>query len=417
MAKSQLLAEKSTENDNFRKRIANIKLTSLLDITKAINNNLSTDRLFKLYENILINELNIGKIALFTYNNNWKCVLKHGIENEFEDIKIEIDLLKYKEITEIDVVASNSASMETFDIIIPVYHKSQALAYLLIGDLDEQKIEMSPTIKHLPFVQTLTNIIMVAIENKRLARENLSQVASRKELELASEMQAMLFPDKLPDDDNLNIHAYYQPHHQVGGDYYDFIKLNENEVAFCVADVSGKGVSAALLMANFQANLRALFKHNSSLTEIIHDLNSLVFDNAKGEKFITIFLAKYNILTRMLTYINAGHNPPLMLYSNTILQLTTGCIGVGMLPEIPRVREGVKHVSADSVLVCYTDGLVEQNNEEGEDFGIEKLQQVMLKKQGIEMKKVNTNIILALDKFKQDVTYVDDIALFSCKFL
>jgi sigma-B regulation protein RsbU (phosphoserine phosphatase) len=417
MAKSQLLAEKSTENDNFRKRIANIKLTSLLEITKAINNNLSTDRLFKLYENILINELNIGKIALFTYNNNWKCVLKHGIENEFEDIKIEIDLLNYKEITEVDVVASNSASMETFDIIIPVYHKSQALAYLLIGDIDEQKIEMSPTIKHLPFVQTLTNIIMVAIENKRLARENLSQVASRKELELASEMQAMLFPDKLPDDDNLNIHAYYQPHHQVGGDYYDFIKLNENEVAFCVADVSGKGVSAALLMANFQANLRALFKHNSSLTEIIHDLNSLVFDNAKGEKFITIFIAKYNILTRMLTYINAGHNPPLMMYRDTILQLTTGSIGVGMLPEIPRVREGVTHVSVDTALVCYTDGLVEQNNEEGEDFGVEKLQQVMLKKQGIEMKKVNTNIILALDKFKQDMTYVDDIALFSCKFL
>ena len=196
MAKSQLLAEKSTDNDSFRKRIANIKLTSLLDITKAINNNLPTDRLFKLYENVLINELNIGKIALFTYNNNWKCVLKHGIDNEFEDIKIEIDLLKYKEITEVDVVASDSASIETFDIIIPVYHKSQPLAYLLIGDLDEHKIEISPTIKHLPFVQTLTNIIIVAIENKRLARENLMQVASRKELELASEMQAMLFPDK-----------------------------------------------------------------------------------------------------------------------------------------------------------------------------------------------------------------------------
>jgi sigma-B regulation protein RsbU (phosphoserine phosphatase) len=417
MAKSQLLAEKSADTDSFRKRIANIKLTSLLDITKAINNNLATDRLLKLYEDVLIKELNIGKIALFTYNNNWKCVLKHGIMNEFEDIKIEIDLLKYKEITEVDVITSDSSSFETFDIIIPVFHKSQPLAYLLIGDIDEHKIEISPTIKHLPFVQTLTNIIIVAIENKRLARENLLQVASRKELELASEMQAMLFPDNLPNDNFLNIHAYYQPHHQVGGDYYDFIKLNDNEVAFCVADVSGKGVSAALLMANFQANLRALFKHNTSLTEIIHDLNALVFDNAKGEKFITIFLAKYNILTRMLTYINAGHNPPLMLYADTVLQLTTGCIGVGMLPEIPRVREGVIHVSNETVLVCYTDGLVEQNNEEGEDFGIEKLQEIILKKQGIEMKKVNTNIILALDKFKKDVTYVDDIALFSCKFL
>jgi sigma-B regulation protein RsbU (phosphoserine phosphatase) len=329
MAKNQLHAEKNTETDSFKKRINSVKLTSLLEITKAINSNLPTEGLFKLYENILVNELNIGKIALFTYNNDWKCVLKYGIANESEDIKIEIDLLKYKEITEVEVVSSDSSSFETFDIIIPVYHKSQPLAYLLIGDIDEQKIEISPTIKHLPFVQTLTNIIIVAIENKRLVRESLLQVASRKELELASEMQNMLFPDKLPDNNQLSIHAYYQPHHQVGGDYYDFIKLNDYEVVFCVADVSGKGVSAALLMANFQANLRALFKHNTSLTEIIHELNTLVFDNAKGEKFITIFLARYNLVTRMLTYINAGHNPPLMICSNTLLQLTTGGIGVG----------------------------------------------------------------------------------------
>lgn len=417
MAKTIASPPKSTENDSLRKRIANIKLNSLLEITKAINNNVSTAELFKIYENVLIHELNIGKLALFTYNNAWKCVLKYGIENESDDIKIEIDLLKFKEITEVDVVASEFSAMDAFDIIVPVFHKSQPLAYLLLGDLDELKIEMSPTIKHLPFVQTLTNIIIVAIENKRLARENLLQVGSRKELELASEMQAMLFPEHLPNDDKLNVHAYYQPHHQVGGDYYDYIKLSENEIAFCVADVSGKGVSAALLMANFQANLRALFKHNSSLSEIIHDLNSLVFDNAKGEKFITIFIAKYNVVTRMLTYVNAGHNPPVMLHANTTFCLTTGCIGVGMLPEIPRIREGVMNVSPSTVLVCYTDGLVEQNNENGEEYGMEKLLQVIIKKQAIEMKKVNTNIILSLDKFKQDVPYVDDIALLSCKFL
>jgi sigma-B regulation protein RsbU (phosphoserine phosphatase) len=342
--------------------------------------------------------------------------LKHGIDHEFKNLNIEIDLLKYKEITEVNVVSTGLLSVETFDIIIPVYHKNQPLAYLLIGDIDEQKIEISPTIKHLPFVQTLTNIIIVAIENKRLVRESMLQVASKKELELASEMQAMLFPDKLPDDEKLSINAYYQPHHQVGGDYYDFIRLNENEVAFCVADVSGKGVSAALLMANFQANLRALFKYNSSLSEIIYELNNLVFDNAKGEKFITIFLAKYNVLTRMLTYVNAGHNPPLMLCSNTLMQLTTGGIGVGMLPEIPRIREGVVHVSLGSVLVCYTDGLVEQKNDEGDDFGLDRLKEIVSEVKEKQMTNLNKSIINSLDDFRRDLNYVDDIALFSCRF-
>ncbi len=417
MNKTQEFIEQSkTKESSFKKRIANIKLNSLLEITKAINNNIPTDGLFAIYESILIHQLNIPKIALYTYTNSWRCVLKHGINTDVEDIKVEVELLKYKEITEIDLVASDS-NIEAFDIIIPVHHKNQPLAYLLIGDIDEQKIEISPAIKHLPFVQTLTNVMMVAIENKRLFRENLLQVASRKELELASEMQAMLFPDKLPNDSTLNVNAYYQPHHQVGGDYYDFIRLNENEVAFCVADVSGKGVSAALLMANFQANLRALFKHNSSLSEIAHDLNTIVFGNAKGEKFITIFLAKYNILTRMLTYINAGHNPPLVLSADTIFNLTTGSIGVGMLQEVPRIREGIMHMSPNTVLVCYTDGLVEQNDENGDEFGMDKLKQIILKKKDADVKKINTSIILALDKFKQDVSYADDIALFSCKFL
>lgn len=419
MKKEYIKSGEESVKENKRKHIANIKLNSLLDVTKAINNNLPTESLLNIYQNILTNELNIGRIALYTYNTTgWHCELTYGLESEKLEIKIESDLLKFKEITEVNVVSfSGISSIETFDIIIPVFHKNQPLAYLLIGDIDEHKIEISPTIKHLPFVQTLTNIIIVAIENKRLAREFLLQAASRNELELGSEMQAMLFPDKLPDDNNLNIHAYYQPHQQVGGDYYDYIKLNENEIAFCVADVSGKGVSAALLMANFQANLRALFKHYTSLTEILHELNNLVFENAKGEKFITLFLAKYNIVTRMLTYINAGHNPPLMLCNNTILQLSTGSIGLGMFSEIPKVREGVLHISPQTVMVCYTDGLVEQNNEMGEDFGLERLQKVILKKQSLEMKKLNTAILTTLDKFRQELAYVDDIALFSCRFL
>jgi sigma-B regulation protein RsbU (phosphoserine phosphatase) len=313
-------------------------------------------------------------------------------------------------------VNAHGKSIQTFDIVIPVFHKHQPLAYLLVGDLDENRLEISPTIKHLPFLQTLTNIITVAIENKRLARENLMQVAERKEMELARDMQNMLFPAYLPEQGKLIVSAFYQPHHQVGGDYYDFIRLNENEVAFCVADVSGKGVSAALLMANFQANLRALFKHNTSLRDIVIELNSLVGENAKGEKFITLFIAKYNTVTRVLNYVNAGHNPPILIHEGLHFSLTTGCIGIGMLSEIPRIREGVVHISANSTLVCYTDGLVEQNNESGDDFGMVRLLQVVDKKAGTDMKKLNSSIMNTLDKFRQDVPYIDDIALLSCRF-
>ena len=163
--------------------------------------------------------------------------------------------------------------------------------------------------------------IKTAAQKRKITNLRLNSLLEgvEKELELASEMQSMLFPRKLPNDEKMDVDALYQAQHQVGGDYYDFIRLNENEVAFCIADVSGKGVSAALLMANFQANLRALFKTTSSLNEIVTDLNRLVNENAKGEKFVTLFIAKYNYITRFLTYINAGHNPPILVYKNTSL--------------------------------------------------------------------------------------------------
>jgi sigma-B regulation protein RsbU (phosphoserine phosphatase) len=398
-----------------KRKITNLKLNSLLEITKAINSNSSIADLYRIYENVLITDLRIGKLALFINDEGWRCALKHGIKSEYEQIKVETDLLNYKEITETNVISSSNIG--AFDVVIPVYHKSHPLAYLLIGDLDENKLEISATIKHLPFIQTLTNIIVVAIENKKLAKEYLRQEGVKKELELASEMQSMLFPSKLPNDEKMDVDALYQPHHQVGGDYYDFIRLNENEVAFCIADVSGKGVSAALLMANFQANLRALFKTTSSLNEIVTDLNRLVNENAKGEKFITLFIAKYNYVTRVLTYINAGHNPPVLVYKNTSLFLTTGCIGLGMLDDIPKMREGIITVNPSTVLVCYTDGLTEQDNDANEEFGMESLKNIVLKKSLGGMNELNNHTIFVLNKFKQGKNYIDDIALLSCKFL
>jgi sigma-B regulation protein RsbU (phosphoserine phosphatase) len=114
---------------------------------------------------------------------------------------------------------------------------------------------VSPIIKHLNFIQTLTNIIIVAIENMRLFKESLRQESIKKELELASKMQNMLIPNPsiLPRNEKIRMTAFYLPHMDVGGDYYDFIELGKHEFGFCISDVSGKGMSAAFLMSNFQA--------------------------------------------------------------------------------------------------------------------------------------------------------------------
>lgn len=400
----------STQSKNIKKRLqlGKLKLDTLLEVTKGINNNLSKDELLNLYKTVLLDELKIGKLLLFSFNKEeWKQELCLG--TECKTINVEKDLLKIKEIKVLS--DDENKKLKPFDVIVPVFHKSEPLAYLLLGDFDGEKIEVSPIIKHLTFIQTLTNIIIVAVENKRLFKENLEQIVIKKEMELASEMQMMLFPKNLPNNEEIEVSASYNPHRLVGGDYYDFIELNRDEVAFCIADVSGKGVPAALLMSNFQASLRSLITRTSSLSELVIELNKNILANANREKFITAFIGKYNLQTRNLQFINAGHNPPLLLVGHQFSSLFDGCTVLGMFENLPSVTEKNITIPKDSILACYTDGVVEQPNSKNEEFGMENLEKVLLTNKEHSTKIIAESIINKLDDYRKDIEYKDDIAL------
>lgn len=405
---------KSQESKQRAPRLKDFKLNALLDITKAINNNQPVGELLTVFEDIVRNKLKIGKMVLFSHDGaTWHRLLSFGDDAHFASIVPERDFAGISEITTIDF--SQKSLHRSFEIIIPVFHKSQALAYVLIGDLNEDENGMSAAIKHLPFVQTLTNIMIVAIENKKLFRENLKRAAMHRELELAWEVQRMLFPEKLPHNEFLDMDALYLPHQSVGGDYYDFIQLNENEVAFCVADVSGKGVPAALLMSNFQASLQILLRHITDLSELVHELNAKVIRNSKGEKFITLFIAKYNTVTHVMNYINAGHNPPMIVDADGTNFLTVGCTGLGMFDELERVREGIVHIQPGALLICYTDGLVEQSNEADEEYSMERVQQMVKDNRMKTPLEINQLLLQGVNAHKGDKAYIDDIALITVR--
>jgi len=399
-----------SQSKNIKKRLqlGKLKLDTLLEITQGINNNLSKKELTEIYKHVLIEELKIGKLVLYS-NSGEKWHQELCIGTSCDSINVETDLLDIKEIK----VLSNDSTekLKSFDVIVPVFHKSEPLAYLLLGDFDGEKIEVSPIIKHLTFVQTLTNIIIVAVENKRLYKENLKQIAVKKEMELASEMQTMLFPKNLPNNNEIEVDARYKPHQLIGGDYYDFIELNRDEIAFCIADVSGKGVPAALLMSNFQASLRSLIKRTSSLSELAIELNKNILANANREKFITAFIGKYNLQTRNLQFINAGHNPPLLLVGHQFKQLVDGCTVLGVFENLPSVTEKNITIPKDAVLTCYTDGVVEQTNSKDEEFEMKNLELSILQNKDDSTKKIVNSIINMLDEYKQEVEYKDDIAL------
>lgn len=414
MIKERAIAhlESKLETNQFR-------LQSLLEITRAITTNQSVDQLTRLFEFIMREQLGFDRFVLFNKEKYWSCLLKVGVKSRIKDISVEIDLYRFKEITVIE--SSNSSVIDEFDVVIPVFHKDQPLAYLLIAGLENQRMKLTETLNNMSFIQTLANIVAMAVENKRMAKEQIKQERLKKELEVASEMQKLLFPSDLPTNKRMDISAKYIPRHEVGGDYYDFIPIGEDEYIICIADVSGKGISAAMLMANFQATIRTFYTtvyqlQAFDLEFLITELNKKVMISAKGEKFITFFIAKYNASTRELEYVNAGHNQPFLTNGKSHQLLETGCVGLGMFDELPFLQVGKVTLGPNTTMVLYTDGVVELENEKHAHFELEQVIKIVQNFYRLSMDDMNTIIFSKLDEWRGPLKLVDDTAVFSCRF-
>ena len=397
-----------------RLNLKEFQLRALLDVTKAINSNLQREELLKLYGGIMREELGITRLMLFEHGNGWKCAHAYGAD----EVQTQVDVLPlievYKDIQ--FVGSSEEALIAGFDIAVPVFHLEMPLALLLIGDIDEEERRVSPAVKHMNFIQTLTNLIAVALENKRLGKMALQQERDKRELELAAEMQTMLIPRDLPNDDAVQAAAWYLPHRQVGGDYYDLIRINEHELMLCVADVSGKGMAAALLMSNFQATLRAMLMLGyEQLDTLMRDLNKLVMDRARGERFITLFIGVVDTRTGALRYVNAGHNAPLLWRQDVMTELKDGSIALGMLPDLPFVKTGEAKVDG-GMLMSYTDGLIEQEDVYGAAFETAPLERALRQFSGAGPQAVNEALIGNFEAHRSGLPYLDDIALLTCRF-
>ncbi len=391
-----------------------IQVNALLEITQAINDNLSEDSLYKIYDFTLRANLKINKLALFVMDESWSCKVAFGTAQNCRAIHPPDDLTRIRKVTPLNQLEPRTDVFGEFDWLLPVIHKETLLAIVLIGGIQED--EESSMNSHLRFIQALSNIIIVAIENKKLARRQLEQESLRKELEIASDVQHFLFPDSLPYGPRLKVAASYLPHDRIGGDYYDYIPLNKNQFLICIADVSGKGIPAALLMSNFQASLRTLVRQTPNLREIVEELNYQVLENAKGEKFITFFAGIYDHSLKTLAYINSGHNPPVLIQANGEIDwLHDGSTVLGAMHPLPFLNEGFITDLNDFVLFCYTDGLTETTNEKGVEFGEDRIVSFFQDHASRDLRKIHADIIQSLDDFKGRRKYHDDITLLSCK--
>jgi sigma-B regulation protein RsbU (phosphoserine phosphatase) len=395
----------NTERLSSKIKQRDFKLNALLELTEAINANSSEQDLIYQFQNIVQTHLGIEKLALFIKRDDWQCLLQYGELNVSEFVIPTDDFFHSNK----GVALSEDAKQKSYDVVLPVLHNNQPLAIALAGDNEEDARGMSPTVKHMRFLQTLTSVLSVALENKRLLTNLVQQERLKKELELAAEIQQLLLPNHFPDTLAWNVQGIYRAHQQVGGDYYDVFQISEHEWVFCLGDVSGKGMPAAFLMSNFQAYVRNAFEEKRpDLMSLAQKLNKRVWDAVQGEKFITFFLAVYNSSNQSLEYVNCGHNAPVFKNENGFKHLGATSIGLGMMPNLPKVSSMNIEVLSGNMLLGYTDGLVEVSNAEGECFEIVGIENNL---SGAHAKDICMNVETAANDFRGECLYSDDVAI------
>lgn len=245
-------------------------------------------------------------------------------------------------------------------------------------------------------------------------REALSSrdqlVALQNELNIASQMQQSILPAQFPRGPDFQVYASMTPARNVGGDFYDIVHLEDNRIGVAIADVSDKGVPAALYMMSSRTLLKGAAIGCESPSQVLDEVNSLLQDDSDTGMFVTLFYGIYDPATNEFTYANGGHNPPLIVHadgSSTVLAMTGG-VALGVVPSIQYEQTTVALSPGDTILL-YTDGITDATNEEGEFFGLERLQATFAGNPPRDSRAANDAVFEALQNFVGDAAQADDI--------
>ena len=327
------------------------------------------------------------------------------------------------------------------ELLIPIATKDELLGMLSLGK----------RMGDLPFSSDDRQLLIAvafqvafAIQNAELVQQVAEEERLRRELEIATAVQRRLFPSSPPDVESLELAGICIPARGVGGDYYDFIQLANDRVGIAVADVAGKGISAALLMSTVQASLRSQAPQvNGRLTELVSSMNHLLHGSTDAASYATFFYAQYDAARRALTYVNAGHNPPLLIRvasvseaegasisaaaaaganpealrpsgprsgGGSIDELRCGGPVIGAFDECEYLQETIDLESGD-IMIAYTDGVTEAYNSAGEEFGEERLRDTVGRSAHLSAQELSDRIVDQVREWSGDTPQFDDLTL------
>jgi len=295
-------------------------------------------------------------------------------------------------------------------IAVPLRSKSELLGILLLGPPNGRE---EYTAEEKDLLSSAADVFGLMLENGRLTARALEQEKLRRDLALAAEVQRRLLPPQPPSSDAVALTAFTLPARSVGGDYYDFLDLGRERIAVAIADVSGKGIAAALVMSVVQASLRVMAgKGELPLSELATQMNRFLYQSTGANKYATFFYAQIEDRGRRLRYVNAGHNPPCLVrcagQGVEIIELSTGGTVLGLFPELAYTDAEIGLRSGD-LLVAFTDGVTEALNAAGDEFGEDRLKNLLRSAAGTSADAVSARLSAQMREWIGEAEQYDDL--------
>ena len=372
------------------------RLNSLFELSKEFGIISESAKVAKLLVYSVIGQFLVSRFAVVTFIENGTRIL----ESKFPGQNL-LDALSCYDFSKLTNPVAKQEISGSYDklaeigieLIVPMELQRETKGLILLGKRINNQEYSGADIE---FIYSTGSLAIISLENRRLFKEALAKQKMEEELELARGIQRNLLPREIPSYSNFDIAVLNLTSQQVGGDYYDVIPLDENSFCIAIGDVSGKGVPAALLMANLQAFLKIICKQGMKLDEATALINDLVSENTSDGKFITFFWMILENETKTLNYVNAGHNPPLLIRDGKIIKLDKGGIILGVMKTfVPYSSESIQ-LKKDDVIILFTDGVTEAKNIDDEEFSDEKLE-------GLSLQIISSNSNDILNRVKDEV--------------
>ncbi|MEX0770156.1 MAG: SpoIIE family protein phosphatase [Balneolaceae bacterium] len=411
IANSQMFTELRGINRKLDRRV--YELNTLFGLSKDFSVMVDREKIASTFKFALLGQLLIRKFFLICeFDENLELMGANGLKrNPKKEEQQKIFQLADGVIYESPEYFSEISFLRENEITALISLELQGEKTAVVG-VGERANREPYTESDFNFLQSLGNLALLSIQKTFFFEERIEKERLEEELNIAKTIQQRLLPDPIPEIPTLDLAARNVSSRQVGGDYFDVVQTPDSNFILAIGDVTGKGVPAALLMANLQSMLHILLPVDISLSEATGRINNLIFENTPSDKFITFFWGKYFQKEKRLRYVNAGHNPPLVLRhdSKQLEELNEGGLILGAMSSMSPYEETDVYLNSGDLVICFTDGVTETFNEKNQEYGDERLHKTIIKHRNLSAEALQQKIIDDILDFSNE-NLSDDMTL------